>query len=153
MFRPATIDDLREIAGWIRSRHDCEFWAGPYLPYPLDLELLPADIELHETESVVMQDGERLLAFGQLLEKDGDCGHLARLIVNPACRRHGHGSELVRELLERARRHGYRAVTLNVDRNNSDAQAMYARLGFQHARRPAGEFASPRSDYMLCELL
>lgn len=153
MFRPATRDDLQELAGWIRSRQECEFWAGPYLPYPLAPELLPADIELDSAESVVMLEGQRLLAFGQLLEKDRDSGHLARLIVNPACRRQGQGSKLVRELLARARRRGYRVVTLNVDRDNAAAQALYAHLGFRHGRRPPGEYASSRSDYMLCELL
>lgn len=152
MFRRASITDLREIAGWIRSRHDCEFWAGPYLPYPPDPELLPADIELNSADSVVLLEDLKLLAFGQLLEKDAANGHLARLIVCPEQRRRGHGASLVRELLRRARERGYRMVTLNVDRDNDAAQALYRSLGFRHGRRPPGEYASPQSEYMIREL-
>lgn len=152
LFRQATTDDLLEITDWIRSRRDCELWAGPYLPYPLDLDLLPRDIDLHSADSVVLFEGPHLMAFGQLLEKNDHSGHLARLIVNPEQRQRGYGSKLVMELLQRARHKGYRSVTLNVDKNNHPAQAMYAGLGFHHDRRPSGEYASPQSDYMLCEL-
>lgn len=152
MFRQATIDDLREVAGWIRSRRDCEFWAGPYLPYPLDPELLPADVDLFTSDSMVLCQDQRLLAFGQLQEKDARSGHLARLIVNPAQRRRGYGRSLVEKLLQRAREKGYRSITLNVDRDNQAAQAMYAQLGFRHARRPDAEYASPQSEYMILEL-
>lgn len=152
MFRQATIDDLPEIATWIRSRQECEFWAGPYLAYPLDMELLPADLDLFTSDSLVLLQDEQLLAFGQLQEKDAHNGHLARLIVNPDQRRRGYGRSLVEKLLQHARGKGFRSITLNVDRENHAAQAMYLRLGFRHTRRPDCEYASPQSDYMILQL-
>jgi len=153
LFRQATNDDIREIATWIRSRRECEFWAGPYLPYPLDAEWLPADLELFTSESLVLLDDQhQLLAFGQLQEKDVRNGHLARLIVNPDHRRCGHGRFLVQALLELARTKDYRCVTLNVDRENRAARTLYRQIGFRYSRRPAGEYASPQSEYMSLEL-
>lgn len=152
MFRQATIDDLLEIATWIRSRQECEFWAGPYLTYPLDMELLPVDLDLFTSDSLVLLQDQRLLAFGQLQEKDPRNGHLARLIVKPDQRRRGYGRSLVEKLLQHARGKGYRSVTLNVDRENRAAQAMYFRLGFRYGRRPDCEYASPQSEYMILQL-
>lgn len=152
MFRQATIDDLREIATWIQSRQDCVLWAGPYQPYPLDPDYLPADLELFTTESLVLLKNERLIAFGQLQEKDTRNGHLARLIVYPGERRRGHGRTLVKRLLQLAIRKGYHSVSLNVDRDNHAAQTLYAGLGFTHSQRPDGEYASPQSQYMTLKL-
>lgn len=148
-FRTATPEDVREIAGWIHSRRDCELWAGPRLPYPLDPELLPGDIDLYHADSVALVEARRLIAFGQVIYMDEDRAHLARIIVAPARRGRGYGRLLVRELMRRAHERGYATVSLYVDRYNRRALALYLRFGFVRAERPQGELASARTVYML----
>jgi len=148
-FRAATLDDIHEIAGWIHSRRDCELWAGPRLPFPLDLDLLPGDIDLFHADSVALEEEERLVAFGQVIYMDEDRAHLARIIVAPGSRGRGYGRLLVSELMRRARQRDYQVLSLYVDRHNRRALALYAGFGFTRAERPPGELASSRTVYML----
>lgn len=149
-FRPATLADLHIIAGWILTRRDCELWAGPRIPYPLDVDLLPADIDLFGADSTAMVAGNRLLAFGQVIDVSGSRAHLARIIVAPFLRGRGHGKSLVSELMARARRRGCHCITLYVDHHNQAALSMYAGLGFKQAQHPPDEQASPESLFMSC---
>ena len=149
-FRQAHPEDVYEIAGWIRSRRDCELWAGPWLPYPLDAELLPADIDLYGADSIAMVEKDRLVAFGQLMYVDTQRSHLARIIVAPNERGRGRGRALIGELIRRAREQGYACISLYVNRANPAALALYRRFGFRRAPRPPGEQASSDSVYMLC---
>jgi|GEM_PF-1324165 len=148
VFRRAGLEDLREIAAWITTPRECELWAGPRLPFPPDLDLLPADIDLFNADSVAMVEDGRLTGFGQVIYMDIHRAHLARIIVAPDRRGCGYGRELVRELLRRAQRHGYALVSLYVDRDNRRALSLYAGFGFRQAQRPPGELASPRTLYL-----
>ena len=91
---------------------------------------------------------EQLVAFGQLIRKNSQRGHLARLIVNPALRGKGYGETLVRALLARARKDSFERVTLNVDVANGPALSLYAKLGFADAQRPSNETAPPGNRFM-----
>lgn len=148
LFRRAGLNDVREVAAWITTPRECELWAGPRLPFPPDPDLLPADIDLFNADSVAMLEGGRLIAFGQVLYMDGVRAHLARIIVAPDRRGCGHGRALVDELLRRAQRQGYGLVSLYVDRDNPRALSLYAGFGFRQAQRPPGELASARTLYL-----
>jgi ribosomal protein S18 acetylase RimI-like enzyme len=124
-------------------------WAGPWLPYPLDPELLPADIDLYGADSVAMVEDDRLVAFGQLMHVDAKRAHLARIIVAPAERGRGRGRVLIGELVRRALVQDYACISLYVNRGNPAALALYRRFGFRRAPRPPGEQASSNSLYML----
>jgi ribosomal-protein-alanine N-acetyltransferase len=149
-FHPATLADIREIAGWIKSRRDCELWAGPRIAYPLDADLLAADIDLYSADSLAMVAGNRLIGFGQIIHMEKDRAHLARIIIAPRLRGQGLGKLLLCELMARARRQGCRHISLYVDRRNRIALSLYAGLGFERAPRPSDEQASADSLYMLC---
>ena len=147
-FREATTADLGLVASWVRSRRECELWAGSRFDFPLDLGALPERLHMDTAQSICLLDGPDLVAFGQLLSKDRVRVHLTRVIVKPAARREGFGRSLVRELLRCAREGRFVRVSLNVNRGNPAAIALYESLGFQRADRPAVDPPSPQSWYM-----
>lgn len=148
VLQPATPADLEEVASWIETAQDCQRWAGWRVTFPIDRAALADAIGFTERNAFVLVSGHDLVAFGQLVTKEGERGHLARLIVRPALRGKGHGEALVAALLQRARLESFASVSLNVDATNERAVPLYLKLGFADATRPADEPASPGARYM-----
>ena len=73
-------------------------------------------------------EGE-LLGYFILMVAAGEA-HLLNLSIAARRQRSGHGSALLREALELARRRGARSLFLEVRPSNAAAQALYARFGF-----------------------
>lgn len=146
--RRATIAELTEVASWITSARECELWAGPRLPFPLDVSALPARIDFDEVRTFAMSSGDRLVAFGQIVPKALRRAHLARIIVSPSVRGCGHGERLMRSLIDEAHRQSHLRVSLNVDHANVPAIGLYSKLGFLEAERPADEPDAHGSRYM-----
>lgn len=147
-FRDGTAADVRETASWIATPRDCELWAGAGLAWPLDLAALPAQLGMDTAHSLALVERGELVAFGQWLARDAGRAHLTRVIVRPGARRRGHGAALVAELTRRARATGCSRASLNVNEDNPGAIALYERLGFRHAERPAGDPPSPACRYL-----
>ena len=137
--RTATLGDVREMASWVGSARECELWAGPRMPFPLDVSQLPARIDFGRVGTFALWAGERQVAFGQIVPKARRRAHLARVIVAPQVRGRGHGERLIRLLIEEAHRQSHTRVSLNVDRGNVPAIALYSKLGFCEIDRPADE--------------
>lgn len=148
VLRSAVLDDVREVSSWVTTARECELWAGPRLPFPLDLVALPSAIDFDDSYTFALSDGSVLIAFGQLIPKSARRGHLARLIVTPSMRGCGYGETLVRALVDVARQRGNLRASLNVDRANARAIALYSKVGFRAASRPADEPDSYGSRYM-----
>ena len=64
----------------------------------------------------------------------GELAELLRLVVAPAHRRTGIGTQLVEAGIEAVRRAGARAAMLEVGYTNEPAIALYQRLGFEQLR-------------------
>jgi ribosomal protein S18 acetylase RimI-like enzyme len=62
------------------------------------------------------------------------------IAVVPNARGRGIGEQLLRALLEQARRDGYAAVSLSVDPENRRALGLYERLGFDRVREQRGSW-------------
>jgi ribosomal protein S18 acetylase RimI-like enzyme len=149
--RHATADDLRLVASWLTSPRDCELWAGRRVRYPIDVDALPSALQFDAAISMVLVDPDaRVVAFGQIVLKDGGRGHLARLIVDPRRRRNGYGEALVSALLDRASGESFVRVSLNVDEANAPAIALYEKLGFRDAPRPSDEPTAGGIRYLEC---
>ena len=148
MLQPAKLSDLTVVASWITSARDCEFWAGDRVHYPVDPASLPEEIGFREANAFSLFDGGRLIAFGQLIPKSTQRGHLSTLIVAPSSRRQGYGTALVRGLLDKAREANFERVSLYIDEANVAAIALYSNLGFRDAPFPAGDRVVPSSRYM-----
>jgi GrpB-like predicted nucleotidyltransferase (UPF0157 family)/ribosomal protein S18 acetylase RimI-like enzyme len=147
LFRRGTSADLEAVASWVRTRRECELWAGARFDFPRDLGALASQLGIDTADSVCVLDERELTAFGQLFPKSPERVHLMRVIVKPSARRRGFGRALVCELLRRAEGR-YARVSLNVNRGNPAAIALYESLGFRRADRPTGDLPSPGSWYM-----
>ena len=74
-------------------------------------------------------EGE-LVGYFVLMAAAGEA-HLLNLSIAARHQRSGHGSALLREALELARRRGARSLFLEVRPSNFAAQALYTRFGFR----------------------
>jgi ribosomal protein S18 acetylase RimI-like enzyme len=63
-----------------------------------------------------------------------DVGHITQVCVSKAVRRWGVGYELIRRSLESLARHGCHKVSLTVTAANTEAIALYERMGFRKTR-------------------
>ena len=119
-------------------------------------ELRPEDVDVVATierlvfsdpwpESFFLNELGTPMAHARVAERQGQLagyslawlghgsGHLGNLAVAPEMRRHGVGSALLDDLLERAREVGVRSLTLEVRVSNFAAQWLYRRHGFRLA--------------------
>jgi len=71
-----------------------------------------------------------LIGYFILMAAAGEA-HLLNLSIAARRQRGGHGSALLREALDLARRRAARSVFLEVRPSNAAAQALYARFGFR----------------------
>jgi GNAT superfamily N-acetyltransferase len=148
MLQPAMLSDLTAVASWISSARDCAFWAGGCVRFPVNSASLPEEIGFREAHAYSLYEDGRLIAFGQLIPKNSQRGHLATLIVAPSCRHRGCGTVLVRGLLDTAREAKLERVSLYVDQANAAAIALYSKLGFHDAPASGGDRVFTGSVYM-----
>ena len=141
------VADLERIAAWLVSPEDVRLWAGPRVSYPLNLALLPQQIQWENSASLSVVESAAVVAFGQIVSKPERRLHLARLIVSSSERGKGHGRFLATALLERALASRPSAVSLNVAADNHAALSLYRSLRFTEASRPPDE-APGTSIYM-----
>ena len=132
ILRSSTNDDLSVLMSWIKDKETCRIWAGPLVRFPLVLEHLKEDIQFSEenTFSMINESGA-LLGIGQLIKKENNCLHMARIIVSPNHRGKGLGNLLCRLLIrEGTMRCGESYFSLNVYPDNTKAVRLYKKLGF-----------------------
>ena len=78
------------------------------------------------------------VGLGQLLEKENDRVHMARVIVSPLQRAKGFGELLCRLLIEEGIKRFARVYfTLNVYSDNTAAVKLYHKLGFKSQPAPS----------------
>ncbi len=75
--------------------------------------------------------------------------HINNIAVHPGYRRRGVGSQLLEEILRRARAKGATAGYLEVRASNDAATALYQRYGFKLIGRRRNYYAHPREDAIL----
>lgn len=138
ILRLAANEDLSALISWIEDKAACRLWAGPLVRFPLALEGLKQDIKFSDRNTFAMiDDGGELFGLGQLLEKEENRIHMARIIVSPVQRGRGYGDLLCRLLIsEGLKRFGKVYFTLNVYSNNTTAIKLYQKLGFQPKSPP-----------------
>jgi len=80
--------------------------------------------------------------------------HILKVATHPEARRMGFGSRLLGNILDFARRHRCRMVTLEVRRSNEPAQRVYRRFGFKAVGLRPGYYADDNEDavVMLLEM-
>jgi [ribosomal protein S18]-alanine N-acetyltransferase len=80
--------------------------------------------------------------------------HILKVAMHPDARRMGFGSRLMAHILEFARKHRCRLVTLEVRRSNEPAQRVYRRFGFKAVGLRPSYYADDNEDavVMLLEM-
>ena len=151
ILRIATNEDLHALIPWIKDQGACKLWAGPLVRFPLTPAGLKKDIEFSEDNTFVMvNDVGELLGLGQLLRKENDRIHMARVIVCPLQRGRGFGNQLCRLLIDEGlKRFGKVYFTLNVYSNNTAAIKLYRKLGFKPQPGPPDSIPDKDVVYMI----
>ena len=143
--------DLNTLISWIKDKEACKLWAGPSVRFPLTLQSLKKDIELSEDNTFVMVSavGE-LLGLGQLLLKENERIHMARVIVSPLQRAKGFGELLCRLLIDEGiKRFAKVYFSLNVYSDNTTAVKLYQKLGFKPKVSPSAPLPDEGVVYMV----
>ncbi|MBQ7335255.1 MAG: ribosomal protein S18-alanine N-acetyltransferase [Clostridia bacterium] len=104
------------------------------------------------TGAVCLEDGA-VVAYGGMLWAP-DEGQITNIAVLPDARRHGYGSAVLRELLNRAKERNCAQISLEVRESNVAAIALYERFGFAVAGRRKHFYRQPSEDalVMICRL-
>lgn len=124
--------DISTVLSWIADEQSLRMWAGPAVRYPSSIESLWSDVGASEDNAYILVDVERaVIGFGQILLRENNSIHLARLIVNPALRGQGIGRNLCEALMDMGvSKHQPEYLTLNVYESNIAAVGLYKSLGF-----------------------
>lgn len=154
ILRAATDEDLKTLISWIKGKEACRLWAGPVVRFPLTLRNLKKDISYSEENTFAMKNtGGKLLGLCQLLRKENDRVHVARIIVSPLQRGNGYGERLCRLLIDEGiKRFGKVYFTLNVYSENSTAVKLYQKLGFKPKPAPSDSIPDEDIFYMVLNL-
>lgn len=132
---------LGPLMSWFGTAEGARRWSGPQLRCPFSPTTFRQDIAWSRVDSsaLVAEPSGELVGFGQYYEMFQRI-HLARLAVAPNQRGRGLESELVRQLISRARgRLGNLESSLYVLESNHSARACYLRAGFVEAPIPDAE--------------
>jgi ribosomal protein S18 acetylase RimI-like enzyme len=82
----------------------------------------------------VAERGNRVVGFAGLLDTVGEesVAEIEPLVVESSYRSSGVGTSLVDEAAEEAKRRGFRFLVIRPELRNTEAFALYVRLGFDH---------------------
>lgn len=120
-----------QVAGWARTAQEVALLCGREV-YPFPTELIGSWRKVDPAiESYLFFDGDQVIGYGEVwLDVEEDEVELARIIVDPALRGQGVGTELVRALLTPALAAGHADVFLRVRPDNVAAIKTYLGVGF-----------------------
>jgi ribosomal protein S18 acetylase RimI-like enzyme len=132
LLRDAQPDDYAALATWLQDRAEVIRWCGQAMPMPLAPAELERQLNEAQTRSCVWAAEAGPIGFGQYGLTHPGTAHLARLIVRPDLRRHGHGRALCAALMAAASAaSGLRAMTVEIRRDHIAARNLCSSLGFQ----------------------
>lgn len=136
---PLVDPEIDNVMTWFPDAESVNIWGGPNFRFPFTSKTFREDCKLDLMQSWVLRDAEgRLAAFGQVCNRE-DRGHLARLVSNPALRRHGAGRKLIEMIITSLENTcEYDECSLFVFRDNTPAYQCYLSLGFVVQEYPEG---------------
>ena len=151
ILRTAVDEDLKALIAWIKDKEACKLWAGPVVRFPLTLQRLKQDIGYSTDNTFAIQNAAgEFLGLGQLLAKENNRIHMARIIVAPLQRGRGLGELLCRLLIDKGlKRFGKVYFTLNVYSDNANAVKLYQKLGFKANNAPSESIPDNEVLYMV----
>jgi GNAT superfamily N-acetyltransferase len=127
---------LRAFVGWHRERHveDLELIDSYFDAAGFEAELasLPGKYAPPRGRLLLATVGERPAGCVALRELSASACEMKRMFVDPGLRGRGVGRALGESLVRAARDAGYRRMLLDTSFRQTEAQALYRRLGFRH---------------------
>jgi len=117
-------------------------------PWPRDMlarELMQSAV----SRLYVLRTVDRAVAAFCLCWMIVDELHINTIAVDPALRRHGLATRLIRHVMAEAVLGGARRATLEVRRSNTAALALYERLGFAVCAVRPGYYSAPDEDALI----
>ncbi|HHU21860.1 MAG TPA: ribosomal protein S18-alanine N-acetyltransferase [Clostridiales bacterium] len=118
---------------------------------PLSREMLLSQLGSQRHILLVAEEGGRVLGYvGMMYVLDE--GYISNVAVDPACRRRGLATKLLRALIQRAGELKLSFVTLEVRASNGAARALYRKLGFNDVGRRKNYYQNPTEDAILMTL-
>lgn len=133
-------EDLPEVLA-IESRSFSEPWTEEMFLHELSSDGLANVLVARADEG----SGPRIVGFLCAWIVSGEL-HINNLAVHPGYRRRGVASQLLEEMLGRARASGAKAGYLEVRASNQAAKALYQRHGFLPIGRRRNYYDHPRED-------
>ena len=138
VFRPSDSD---LVLSWLESEVDLFHWAGLTGWQLRDAAIFEQWHTDPDIKPFLLAANGETIGYGECwLDPSDNSAELARLLIAPTHRGHGHGARLVRELLTVANSHNPDDIWMRVAETNTRAESLYNRLGFQ--RIPADEKAA-----------
>lgn len=122
LVRPFDESDLDEVMA-IESESFVEPWSR---------SLFTEEIAQPTRRYLIALEGETVCGYGGIMLV-GEDAHLVTLAVAPGHRELGVASRLMVDLVESARHHGVRHLTLEVRESNEAALELYRKFGFEPA--------------------
>jgi ribosomal protein S18 acetylase RimI-like enzyme len=95
----------------------------------------------HRGDGIIGQAFVSLQSLRSELANGFDRAYLYGFRVKPAFRNRGIGTAVLRVIEKDLVRRGYGTITLNVARNNLDAERLYRRLGYRIVAEEAGQWS------------
>jgi [ribosomal protein S18]-alanine N-acetyltransferase len=153
--RHATSYDVPLIIALERSTETAAHWGeGQYtaLFHPSSLPRVVLVAEIVDQTLVPASTCEKLCACA-IASAASPEWELENIIVDPAMRRSGLGSQLLTALLAEARAQGCQRMLLEVRESNLAARKLYRKHGFQESGRRSAYYGNPTEDAILMQLL
>jgi ribosomal-protein-alanine N-acetyltransferase len=150
--RPAAPDDIPQILSLERQSPTAGHWTEEQYQQAFqrvgpERLMLAAEASLNPVHGPEEKQGSDLVLVGFLVAQHvAPEWELENIVVAPAARHTGIGSQLLDALLASARATNSTAVFLEVRESNAAARSLYEKAGFVQTGRRGSYYASPSED-------
>jgi ribosomal-protein-alanine N-acetyltransferase len=97
---------------------------------------------------VVAKEGEKILGYG-ILKKEKEQGLIFSLAVLPEIQNQGIGKEIMKRLIEIAKKEGLKKIYLHAKETNFKAIAFYQKFGFNIVRLENKFYSTDENAYLM----
>jgi [ribosomal protein S18]-alanine N-acetyltransferase len=153
--RQATSYDVPKMIALERAAETAAHWGEGQYTVLFDAASLPRIVlvaEMTDQNLVSTSNCDKFCGYVIALAT-GPEWELENIIVDPAMRRSGLGTQLLAALLTEARAQGCQRMLLEVRESNLAARRLYEKHRFQEAGRRPGYYGNPPEDAVIMQLL
>jgi ribosomal-protein-alanine N-acetyltransferase len=131
----SSVDDFNLARSWIMSQEECDLWSGGRVVFPVEQTQMLEAVNWNNSFNCSLVRASVVIGIGQLLKKENDRLHLARILISPEHRGFGFGRILVEKMVELGYANHSSCLSLNVSPQNKLAISLYESIGFRQTVR------------------